>query len=181
LTLPSGGNSTAVTHLIRGTTMTSRAKAFGHPIHPMLIPFPVGLLVTAVVFDIIYLITDRTGFAVASGYMIGAGIVGGLLAAPFGWIDWFKIPADTRAKNIGLVHGLANIVVMVLFAVSWLLRFRADWEPTTIALVCSFVAVVIASVAAWLGGELVDRLAIGIDEGAHPDAPSSLSHKHIAA
>lgn len=161
--------------------MTSRAKAFGHPIHPMLIPFPVGLLVTAVVFDIIYLITDRTGFAVASGYMIGAGIVGGLLAAPFGWIDWFKIPADTRAKNIGLVHGLANIVVVVLFAVSWLLRFRADWEPTTIALVCSFVAVVIASVAAWLGGELVDRLAIGIDEGAHPDAPSSLSHKHIAA
>jgi uncharacterized membrane protein len=181
LTLPSGGNSTAVTHLIRGTTMTSRAKAFGHPIHPMLIPFPVGLLVTAVVFDIIYLITDRSGFAVASGYMIGAGIIGGLLAAPFGWIDWFKIPADTRAKNIGLVHGLANIVVVVLFAVSWLLRFRADWEPTTIALVCSFVAVVIASVAAWLGGELVDRLAIGIDEGAHPDAPSSLSHKHIAA
>jgi uncharacterized membrane protein len=181
LTLPSGGNSTAVTHLIRGTTMTSRAKAFGHPIHPMLIPFPVGLLVTAVVFDIIYLITDRTGFAVASGYMIGAGIVGGLLAAPFGWIDWFKIPADTRAKNIGLVHGLANIVVMVLFAVSWLLRFGADWEPTTVALACSFVAVVIASVAAWLGGELVDRLAIGIDEGAHPDAPSSLSHKHIAA
>lgn len=161
--------------------MTSRAKAFGHPIHPMLIPFPVGLLVTAVVFDIIYLITDRSGFAVASGYMIGAGIIGGLLAAPFGWIDWFKIPADTRAKNIGLVHGLANIVVVVLFAVSWLLRFRADWEPTTIALVCSFVAVVIASVAAWLGGELVDRLAIGIDEGAHPDAPSSLSHKHIAA
>jgi uncharacterized membrane protein len=161
--------------------MTSRAKALGHPIHPMLIPFPIGLLTTAVVFDIIYLITDRPGFAVASGYMIGAGIIGGLLAAPFGWIDWFKIPADTRAKRIGLVHGLANIVVVVLFAVSWLLRSGADWEPTTWALVCSFVAVVVAGVAAWMGGELVDRLAIGIDEGAHPDAPSSLSHKHVAA
>jgi uncharacterized membrane protein len=176
-----GGNPVAVTHLLRETTMTSRAKALGHPIHPMLIPFPVGLLVTAVVFDIIYLVTDRSGFAVASGYMIGAGIIGGLLAAPFGWIDWFKIPADTRAKRIGLVHGLANIVVVVLFAVSWLLRIGADWEPTTWALVCSFVAVAVASVAAWLGGELVDRLAIGIDEGAHPDAPSSLSHKHATA
>jgi uncharacterized membrane protein len=161
--------------------MTSRAKALGHPIHPMLIPFPVGLLTTAVVFDIVYLITDRPGFAVAAGYMIGAGIIGGLLAAPFGWIDWFKIPADTRAKSIGLIHGLANIVVVVLFAVSWLLRSGTDWEPTMWALVCSFVAVVVAAVAAWMGGELVDRLAIGIDEGAHPDAPSSLSHKHVAA
>jgi uncharacterized membrane protein len=161
--------------------MTSRAKAFGHPIHPMLIPFPVGLLVTAVVFDIIYLATDRPSFAVAAGYMIGAGIIGGLLAAPFGWIDWFKIPADTRAKSIGLVHGLGNVVVLVLFVVSWLLRYGADWKPTTWALVCSFVAVVLATVTAWMGGELVDRLAIGIDEGANPDAPSSLSHKHVAA
>jgi uncharacterized membrane protein len=162
--------------------MTSRAKAFGHPIHPMLIPFPVGLLVTAVVFDIIYLITDRTGFTVAAAYAIAGGIIGGLLAAPFGWIDFFKIPADTRAKRIGLMHGLINVVVLVLFAVSWLIRWNAGgWEPTPLALAFSFVAVVVAAVAAWLGGELVDRLGIGIDEGANPDAPSSLSQKQITA
>ncbi|MBW8710274.1 MAG: hypothetical protein JF631_04100, partial [Mycobacterium sp.] len=84
--------------------MKSRAKALGHAIHPLLIPFPLGLLATAVVFDIVYLITDRGGFAVAAAYMIAAGIIGGLLAAPFGWIDWFKIPAGTRAKSIGLTH-----------------------------------------------------------------------------
>jgi hypothetical protein len=62
------------------------------------------------------------------------------------------------------------------------LRLNAGgWEPRPLALACSFVAVVVASVGAWLGGELVDRLAIGIDEGAHPDAPSSLSHKHVPA
>jgi uncharacterized membrane protein len=161
--------------------MTSRAKMFGHPIHPMLIPFPVGLLSTAVVFDIIYLSTDRTGFAFAAAYAIAAGIIGGLLAAPFGWIDWFKIPANTRAKNVGLVHGLGNIVVVVLFAISWVLRANAGgWVPNTWALVCSFVGVAVAVVAAWLGGELVDRLAIGIDEGANPDAPSSLTHKQAA-
>jgi uncharacterized membrane protein len=50
--------------------MESRAKAFGHAIHPMLIVFPLGLLVTAVIFDIVYLATDRTGFAIASAYAI---------------------------------------------------------------------------------------------------------------
>jgi uncharacterized membrane protein len=147
-----------------------------------LIPFPVGLLTTAVVFDVIYLFTDRAGFTVAAAYAIAGGIIGGAVAAPFGWIDYFKIPADTRAKRIGLLHGLTNGVVIVLFAISWLLRWNAGgWEPTPLALACSFIGVVVASVAAWWGGELVDRLAIGIDEGANPDAPSSLSQRHVAA
>lgn len=161
--------------------MESRAKALGHAIHPMLIPFPLGLLATAVVFDIVYLATDRSGFAVAAAYMIAAGIIGGLLAAPFGWIDWFKIPADTRAKRVGLVHGLGNGTVLVLFAVSWLLRAGAAWEPTVWALICSFAAVVLATVTAWMGGELVERLGIGVDEGADVDAPSSLSRRHAPA
>lgn len=161
--------------------MESRAKALGHAIHPMLIPFPLGLLATAVVFDIVYLITDRPGFAVAAAYMIGAGSIGGLLAAPFGWIDWFKIPSGTRAKSVGLLHGIGNIVVVVLFAVSWLLRAGAAWEPTALALVCSFAAVLLAVAAAWMGGELVERLGVGVDEGAGVDAPSSLSHRHVAA
>jgi uncharacterized membrane protein len=161
--------------------MESRAKALGHAIHPMLIPFPLGLLATAVVFDIVYLVTDRPGFAVAAGYMIGAGIIGGLIAAPFGWIDWFKIPAGTRAKGVGLLHGLGNIVVVVLFAGSWLIRANNGWEPTAWALVCSFAAVVLAVVTAWMGGELVERLAVGVDDGAGIDAPSSLSHRHAAA
>jgi uncharacterized membrane protein len=161
--------------------MESHAKALGHAIHPMLIPFPLGLLATAVVFDIVYLITDRPGFATAAAYMIAAGIIGGLLAAPFGWIDWFKIPAGTRAKSVGLLHGLGNIVVVVLFAVSWLVRLGNGWEPTAWALVCSFAAVALAVVTAWMGGELVERLGVGIDEGAGVDAPSSLSHRHVAA
>jgi uncharacterized membrane protein len=113
--------------------------------------------------------------------MIAAGIIGGLLAAPFGWIDWFKIPAGTRAKSIGLVHGLGNVVVVLLFVVSWVLRVTNGCEPTARALVCSFVAVVLAVMTAWMGGELVARLGIGIDEGAGVDAPSSLSHRKVTA
>src|SRR5690348_2372049 len=120
--------------------MESRAKAFGHAIHPMLIVFPLGLLATAVIFDVVYLITDRAGFAVASAYAIGAGVIGGLVAAVFGLVDWLAIPPGSRAKRIGALHGLGNVVVVVLFAVSWILRSRAGaWHPGAGALTCSFV------------------------------------------
>lgn len=89
-------------------------------------------------------------------------------------------PRGTRAKSVGLIHGLGNIVVVVLFAVSWVLRAANGWEPTAWALVCSFAAVVLGIAAAWLGGELVERLGVGIYEGAGVNAPSSLSHRHMA-
>src|ERR1041385_7794943 len=102
--------------------MESRAKLFGHPIHQMLIVFPLGLLATAVIFDIIYLATDTPRWTEVAFWMIAAGIVGGLVAAPFGLIDWVAIPSNTRAKTIGLLHGGGNLVVVLLFAGSWWLR-----------------------------------------------------------
>jgi uncharacterized membrane protein len=154
----------------------SRAKAFGHAIHPMLIVFPLGLLTTAAIFDVVHLITGRPGFAVASAYAIAAGVVGGLVAAVFGLVDWLAIPTGSRAKRVGAVHGGGNVVVVVLFAVSWLLRSRADgWQPDAGALVCSFAGVVLAGFTGWLGGELVERLGVGVDKEAGVDAPSSLS------
>ena len=155
--------------------MESRAKLFGHPIHPMLIPFPLGLLATSLVFDIIHRLTGNESWAEVAYWMIVAGIIGGLAAAPFGWIDWFAIPADTRAKPIGLYHGVGNIVVLVLFAVSWFLRREAPDEPGILAFILSLVGVALAVVTGWLGGELVDRLGVGVDRGANLNAPSSLS------
>ena len=162
--------------------MESRAKLLGHAIHPMLVAFPLGLLATAVVFDILYLITDRPGFSVAAAYAIAGGVIGGAAAALFGWIDWFATPPDTRAKRLGLLHGLGNAVVLVLFAISWLLRaYAGGWEAMPLALVCSFIAVVVAGVTAWMGGELVERLGVGVDSQANVDTPSSLTHKRASA
>lgn len=156
--------------------MRSRARAMGHAIHPVLIVFPLGLLSTAVIFDILYLITDRDGFTVAAAYSIAAGVIGGLVAAVFGLVDWLAIPGGTRAKRIGAFHGLGNVVVVVLFALSWVFRSRADaWEPGAGALILGFVGFALAGVTGWLGGELVERLGIGVDEGANPDSPSSLA------
>lgn len=156
--------------------MESRARALGHAIHPMLIVFPLGLLATAVIFDIIYLFTDRSGLAAAAAYMIAAGLIGGLVAAVFGLVDWLAIPAGTRAKRVGAWHGLGNVLVLALFAVSWLLRLGGEgWEPSVLALVFSFAGAAVSLVSAWLGGELVERLAVGVDRAAGLDAPSSLT------
>jgi uncharacterized membrane protein len=155
--------------------MESKVKFAGHPVHPMLIVFPLGLLATAVVFDIIYLLSDHSQWTVVAYYMIGAGIIGGLAAAATGWLDWFAIPRGTRAKRLGLWHGTGNVVVLALFILSWILRRGNPEVPPTGAIVAGLLGVVIALGTAWLGGELVDRLGVGVDDGAHLDAPSSLS------
>ena len=150
-------------------------KFLGHPVHQMLVVFPLGLLATAVVFDLIYLVGGSPTMAVVSYWMIAAGVIGGLLSAPFGWIDWFGIPRGTRAKSIGLWHGVGNIVVLVIFVVSWFVRNELPEKPHALAFILSFIGTGIALVTGWLGGELVDRLGIGVEKGAHPNAPSSLS------
>ena len=155
--------------------MQSRARALGHAIHPMLIVFPLGLLATAVLFDVLYLFTDGSGFEVASGYMIGAGVIGGLVATVPGLVDWLAIPAGTRAKRVGALHGIGNVVVVVLFGISWLLRAADGWEVGALAFVLGLIGLALAGATGWLGGELVDRFGIGVSDDAHVDAPSTLA------
>jgi uncharacterized membrane protein len=156
--------------------MESKSKFLGHPIHPMLIVFPLGLFVASIIMDVLFMINNNQSLAVASFYNIGGGILGGLLAAIFGFRDYAAIPDNTRAKRVGAMHGFGNLIVLVLFSVSWLLRFNApDYIPPLLAIGISMVGFVIAGVTGWLGGELVDRLGVGVDPGAHLDAPSSIA------
>src|SRR5829696_6596330 len=112
--------------------MESRVKLLGHPVHPMLIVLPLGLFIAAVVFDGLYLWRGSPAFATVGYWNIAGGIVGGLLAAVFGAIDWLAIPSGTRAKRIGLLHGGSNVAVVLIFAVVWLMRGNsADATPTT--------------------------------------------------
>lgn len=155
--------------------MESRAKLFGHALHQQLIPFPLGLLATAVAFDAIDFFANWPSLAHAAYYMIAAGVASGVVAALVGVVDWAWLPSGTRARRIGTLHGLGNLVVLTLFAAAWLLRRDDPAAPPGLALMLEVVAAIGAIVTGWLGGELVDRLAVGIDRGAHLDAPSSLS------
>jgi uncharacterized membrane protein len=155
--------------------MESRVKLARHPLHPMLVVFPLGLFSTAVVFDIIYLVTNVPRWTEVAYYVVGAGLVGGLAAAVPGWVDWMAIPRRTRAKRVGLAHGIGNVIVVGLFALSWFLRQPNPSLPPTGAIVAGVLGVVLVSATAWLGGELVDRLGVGVDDGANLDAPNSLT------
>ena len=161
--------------------MESKVKLLGHPVHQMLVPIPFGLLSGAFIFDALGKVFGWRGVAAASFYMIAAGIVFGLLAAVFGLIDFLGIPSGTRAKRIGMIHGAGNVVVVVLFALSWFLRRDQPSNPSLIALTLSNAGFALAGVTGWLGGELVDRLSVGVDDGAHLDAPSSLTHSRAGA
>lgn len=162
--------------------MESGVKIFGHPVHPMFVVFPLGLLSTAVIFDVLYLISGNPGFPTASFYMIAAGVLGGLTAAVFGFMDWLGLPRDSRARRVGAWHGIGNFIIVVLFAASWLLRQQAaNHVPGTLALILSFVGAGLALITGWLGGEMVYRLRVGVDTGAQVNAPSSLSDEPASA
>jgi uncharacterized membrane protein len=156
--------------------MESKARALGHPVHPMLVVFPLGLLTGASLFDSLYLFTRRRRYSAAAFWTLSAGLAGGLLAALFGTVDYLAIPRGTRARIVGITHGAGNALVVLLSLASWLMRRRPERHvPSIGALVFSLFGVGLSFVTGWLGGELVYRLGVGVDPGAHLDAPSSLS------
>lgn len=155
--------------------MESRLKVLGHPVHPMLVVFPLGLLVTAVIFDFIDIAGGPRGLGEAAYWNILAGLIGGVLAAAAGAFDLLAIPAGTRAKRVAVAHALANSGVIVLFAGVWAVRMAAHERTAGGGLFAiELVALAVAAVGAWLGGELVDRLGVGVDREADLNASNSL-------
>jgi uncharacterized membrane protein len=144
----------------------------------MLVVFPFGLLAASFIFDIFFLIFRNAAFPVVAFYMIAAGVIAGLVAAVFGLLDWLGIPKGTRASSIGAMHGLGNLTIVILFAISWFLRRQGvTFVPDTLAFILSLVGVALALVTGWLGGEMVYRLGVNVEPGANENAPSSLSGK----
>jgi uncharacterized membrane protein len=165
---------TGVVHQGSAGGMESRIKLFGHPVHQQLVSLPIGLLVGSVIFDLVYLSKPDPAISTVAFWMLVSGLVAGALAAPFGLVDWLGIPKGTRAKRIGLMHALGNVTVLLLFCLSAYLRGDAAQAPPTLAIVLSIAAVPFALLAAWLGGELVSRLGVGISAEAGLDAASSM-------
>ena len=156
--------------------MESRAKVLGHPIHPMLVVLPLGTLTSAGLFDVISLAARRPALAAVAYWNIVLGLMGGVAAAVFGLLDWLAIPEGTRAKTVGRWHALGNASVVTLFSLSWLLRRRDPaHRATALTAALELTALGAGLVSAWLGNELVERLGVGVDEGAHLNSPNTLS------
>jgi uncharacterized membrane protein len=161
-------------------TETKGVDVAGHRLHQMLIVFPLGLLAGSLIFDIVHWFDANPRWGEISYWMIAVGIISALVSAVFGAVDWWGIPKNTRAKQVGAVHGIGNVVVVALFIVSWFLRRDIPGNPSAAAYTFSIIGVLLAVITGWLGGELVAHYRIGVhvdgDLNArptvrNPDAP----------
>ena len=138
--------------------MQAKARILGHPIHQILIVFPLGLLATSFFFDLAWLARRNEQLAIVAWWLIFAGVIGGAAAAIFGLIDWLAIPRGTRARRVGALHGGGMGIVAILYAASWVLRRDAPEHPDAIAILLSAAGVLLTVVTGWLGGVLADHM-----------------------
>lgn len=149
--------------------MTSRASIGGHPIHPMLIPFPIGLLVFSLVADLIYLWRGNLVWEnYIAFYTLLGGIIGAAAAAVPGLIDWATL-TDRAAVKVANWHARINIIGLLIFIASFYLRTTsgAKWISgrPLLPIIISIIGVLGLTIGGWLGGELVFKHRVGVTPG----------------
>lgn len=152
--------------------MRSRVRIFGHPVHPMLVPIPIGLFTWVIISDLAYLFGGRSDTWYTSAMVAGfVGVGAGLVAAVPGLIDYAGVADETRARKLGLSHMLMNVGVLALFLLASL--FMVDGRAESGGLLGVVVAfhvagLLILGISGWLGGEMVYRHHLSIE----PEGPS---------
>jgi uncharacterized membrane protein len=146
--------------------MASPASIAGHPIHPMLIPFPIALWVFSLVADLLYLWRGKPHWPVIAFYALLAGCLGAVAAAVFGFIDYLSIK-DKQVVKVANWHARFNVLALVLFAASWYLRTDKGSDMVndslTIPITLSVVGVIAVTISGWLGGELVFKHGVAVN------------------
>lgn len=142
----------------------SRVNIKGHPIHPMIIPFPISFLIGAFITDLVFLATGDALWAAFSFYLIGAGLVMGLVAGIIGAIDFFSIGRVRKHKD-GWIHAVGNVTVLALSLGNFLLRYNNPALTGGVlytGVILSLVVTGILVITGWYGGELAYRWLIGM-------------------
>ncbi len=144
--------------------MRSKAHFQSHPIHPMLVAFPIGFLFGTLIFDISGWLGNWQGGWTTGAYLNLAAICAGLIAAVPGVIDYvFTVPPESSAKTRAFQHGLVNVSALSLFAVSWVFRDLDTLFPSLWTLLLETAGVALVTWGGWMGGTLVYRNQIGVD------------------
>ena len=143
--------------------MRSKAHFKSHPLHPILVAFPIAFFIGAFVFDSLSLLRNNAGFWQTGGYLAIAGIIGALLAAVPGAIDYFyTVPPKSSAKKRGAKHAVINLLNVFLFVFAVYYR-NMNASSHVLVLVLEAIGVALLSIAGWMGGTLVHRNQIGVD------------------
>lgn len=154
----------------------STAALYGHPLHAMLVGFPITLLIGALVTDIAYLALSDPFWARSSFWLLAGGLLAGLVAAIPGAVDLFTIE-HARGWSLAWTHGLLNLGVLALALVNLILRW-GDQAGAILpyGLLLSAVSAVALVVTGWLGGEMVYGHGVGVSKSV--GAPEGHSHEH---
>jgi uncharacterized membrane protein len=157
----------ATAHAESKRPRTLLAGPYGHPLHPIMVTIPIGAWAASIVFDIVAFASDDPApFVIGATWLIGIGIVGAVLAAVLGLLDFSKLARGTVAHRVGLIHMVINLAVTVVFAIGLALRIGADGEPHVFAFVLSLVGFAALGVSGWLGGKLAYTYGVRVaDEG----------------
>lgn len=143
--------------------MKSRASIKGHPIHPILVSFPVAFFTGTLVFDILGHFSAN-GFSQTALYLEIAGLASAVIAAVPGLIDFlFTVPAKSSAKKRAAMHGLTNVAALILFAAALVYRLSAGTPAFILLLIPEAAGLALLTVAGWMGGTLVYRNQIGVN------------------
>lgn len=161
---------------------TRLAGSYGHPLHPLLVPVPIGAWLASLVFDVgSHAGGPARSLYVGSCWLIGIGVVVALAATVLGYLDLLRVPAGTAVFRIGLMHMALNLVTITLYIADFLLRWA--WRPAAQGvqpglIVLSAVAFSVMAVAGWLGGKLAYRYGVRVvDESAQLDGYGDQSHR----
>ena len=153
--------------------MSSPASAGGHPIHPMLIPFPIALWIFSFIADLVYVWRGNPSWRdYVAFYSLLAGTIGAAAAAVPGIIDWLSI-RNREVKRLADWHARLNVIALIVFAIDLYLRTRsgAGWigDSLTIPMALSVLGLVLITISGWLGGEMVYVHGVAV-EGRHEAA-----------
>ncbi|MBA2746583.1 MAG: DUF2231 domain-containing protein, partial [Flavisolibacter sp.] len=142
--------------------MRSTAHIKSHPIHPILVPFPIAFLIGSFLFDLYGFVFKEPALYQTSFYMQVAGIGFAVLAAIPGLIDLNKtVPPDSSARKRGIRHGILNTLMLIIFTIAWFYR-KGDNADMRILLLMEFTGSILLFIAGWMGGTLVYRNQIGV-------------------
>jgi uncharacterized membrane protein len=133
--------------------MQGKATFADHPIHPMLVAFPIGFFGGVLISDVISIWGDRAFWPHMSVWLIAFGIVAALVAAAFGFVDYFSAPMSSAAKKAATTHMILNLTVVVLYAAAFAVRYGD--ETSVLGYVLTYVALALLVVSGWYGGKLV--------------------------
>lgn len=144
--------------------MRSRANIKSHPLHPILVGFPIAFFTATLIFDLLAVVSGNESFSDTAQYLNIAGVVMAAVAAVPGFIDFlYTVPPRSSAKSRAGTHGLINLCMLALFVIALTLRPEEGESTPLLLIVIELIAFILMLVAGWMGGTLVHRNQIGVD------------------